>query len=132
MLNGLKKVICIKYYEKRNINNNLISSVLWSITQRCKITNCVIFYFNKFKVQNFPAMREHQNTYFFKEHLNRKASLEITSLLKDNFIPKLYSIQNTLKLKISSDKKLELISKEIETMLAAKGRKNFFQIHTKS
>lgn len=72
------------------------------------------------------AMREHQNTYFLERASRSKASLEITSLLKDNFIPKLYSIQNTLKLKISSDKKLELISKEIETMLAAKEEKKTF------
>ena len=44
------------------------------------------------------ALREHQNIYFLQRQSRSKASVEIADLLKKRLIPKLHSIQTTIKI----------------------------------
>ena len=64
------------------------------------------------------ALREHQNIYFLQRQSRSKASVEIADLLKKRLIPKLHSIQTTIKSDIDAKEKLRIIGEQVESMIA--------------
>ncbi len=76
------------------------------------------------------ALREHQNVYYLQRQSRSKASVEIADLVKNRFIPKLHSIQTTIKSDIGPKEKLRIISEQVESMIAdEEEKKSYLEAH---